>query len=438
MLEERLQKEFEMFIDQPHKVFDIFKDYFDEENVDIQGGPTIDEFKRQLTTVPIGTIITRSNILGSSMYNALPQLSKDIILNLLNDDVLATCLDDDEAKINYILPFMIEALKSRCPYDIIVHFPEVTVTNEKDKSVDIKDLWIKVVVSCEGKIRGTFGVNRSHYPVTHIMSNYQHSHTPGINKDNFKRFQSPCLGSGPIMSTIVTLQIGYDEAIWKLFCLELDRYVRIESIAGVPYRHLEDISVCSKSLAQLHTSTYDSLMDRSQFDNFIASIGGGLMMKDFLTYALESNKIKFNFNGSSFGLAFDFPEGILVLSNLFIGWYNRKFNEGGVSTTLRTLITRKFIHPVYYLDGKFLVDTEHTREIADYSGREVLTFKGRDILLVVENDANVAEDNDPLIHILAIPIVQWIYSRMIQILDISYGRDKERTETGAFAPVSYL
>lgn len=436
MLEERLQKEFEMFIDLPHKVFDIFKDYFDEENVDIQGGPTMDEFERQLTTVPIGTIITRSNILGSSMYDALPQLSKDIILDLLNDDVLATCLDDDGAKINYILPFMIEALKSRCLYDIIVHFPKVTVTNEEDESVDIKDLWIKVVVSCEGKIRGTFGVNRSNYPVTHLMSDYQHSHTPGINKCNFEKFQSPCLGSGPIKSTIATLQIGYDEAIWKLFCLELDRYVRIESIAGTPYRHLDEIRARSKSLVQFHLNKYDASLNRSNFDSFISSIGGSLMMKDFLIYALESNKIKFNFNGSSFGLAFDFPEGILVLSNLFIEWYNKKFNEGLVSKTLNTLITGRFLHQVYFLDGKFMVDTYRTGRIADYNGRKVLTFKGEDILLTVEEDVSI--DADPIIHILAIPIVQWIYSRMIQILDISYGRDKERTETGAFAPVSYI
>lgn len=425
-----------MFIDLPHKVFDIFKDYFDEENVDIQGGSTIDKFERQLTTVPIGTIITRSSILGSSMYDALPQLSKDIILDLLNDDVLATCLDDDEAKINYILPFMIEALKSRCLYDIIVHFPKVTVTNEEDESVDIKDLWIKVVVSCEGKIRGTFGVNRSNYPVTHLMSDYQHSHTPGINKDNFEKFQSPCLGSGPIKSTIATLQIGYDEAIWKLFCLELDRYVRIESIAGTPYRHLDEIRARSKSLVQFHPNKYDASLNRSNFDIFVSSIGGGLMMKDFLTYALESNKIKFNFNGSSFGLAFDFPEGILVLSNLFIEWYNKKFNEGLVLKTLNTLITRRFLHQVYFLDGKFMVDIHRTSGIADYNGRKVLTFKGEDILLTVEEDVSI--DADPIIHILAIPIVQWIYSRMIQILDISYGRDKERTETGAFAPVSYI
>lgn len=426
-----------MFIDLPHKVFDIFKDYFDEENVDIQGGPTMDEFERLLTTVPIGTIITRSNILGSSMYDALPQLSKDIILDLLNDDVLATCLDDDEAKINYILPFMIEALKSCCHYDIIVHFPKVTVTNEEDESVDIKNLWIKVVVSCEGKIRGTFSVNRSHYPVTHIMSDYQHSHTPGINKYNFERFQSPCLGSGPIKSTIATLQIGYDEAIWKLFCLELDRYVRIESIAGTPYRYLNEIRARSKNLIMFSHNAYDTILENMSFDDLTETLGGDSMMKDFLVYALNSNRIKFNFNGSSYGLAFGFHEGVLVLSNLFIEWFNRKFNEGEITVTLRTLIDRGFIYPVYYIDGKFQIDTAYTREIADYNGRKVLTFKGRDILLVVENDADV-EEIDLLIHILRVPIVQWIYSRMIQILDINYGRNKERTETGAYAPVSYL
>ena len=53
--------------------------------------------------------------------------------------------------------------------------------------------------------------------------------------------QTPCTGRGPINSTLSTLAIGYDEAIWQLLCLELDRYVRVESIDGVPHYRLENI-----------------------------------------------------------------------------------------------------------------------------------------------------------------------------------------------------
>ena len=67
------------------------------------------------------------------------------------------------------------------------------------------------------------------------------SHVHGIPFNRFTDFKSPCLGSGPIKSTVATLALGYDEAIRQLFCLELDKYVRVESIAGIPYRYLEKI-----------------------------------------------------------------------------------------------------------------------------------------------------------------------------------------------------
>ena len=67
-----------------------------------------------------------------------------------------------------------------------------------------------------------------------------------IPKDDFTRFKSPCTGSGPINSTLATLATDYDEGIWQLFCLELDRYVRVESIEGVPYHRLESISASNR------------------------------------------------------------------------------------------------------------------------------------------------------------------------------------------------
>ena len=87
---------------------------------------------------------------------------------------------------------------------ILVHFPQVRVTNEHDRFVDITNLWAKVCICSNGSMRGNFSLNRSSYPLLHFNSGYMHSHVSGIPKDDFTMFQVPCFGSGPVRDTMTS------------------------------------------------------------------------------------------------------------------------------------------------------------------------------------------------------------------------------------------
>lgn len=197
-------------------VYEVFKNYFGEENVDLQDIP--DE-ERVVDMIYACTDIT--NI----------ETSFPIEISDADYDSIAS------------------RFRSAKPF-ILVHWPTVTVTNEYNRSITIKDLYAKIKLDCEGRIptenRG-FLLNRATYSVEQWVSSYMHSHIAQIPKDNLERFQEPCLGSGPIIDTINSLKAditeGFDEIRWMLFCEELSRYVTVESIAGVPYNHLENVGM---------------------------------------------------------------------------------------------------------------------------------------------------------------------------------------------------
>ena len=174
----KLHKE---LMEKPLKVYEIFKDFFGENLVDLQGFPDL---------------IPESPALGESGYSGY----------------------------------------------IIVRFPHVTVTNEHERSVDIREVYVKLKIDHTGSLIGKFQLSRAHFPMSHIRSNYAHSHIPGIPSLD-SPFLDPCLGSGPINNTINSLNVDFDEDLWNLFCLELQKYVGTESVSGVPYRYLEHIGV---------------------------------------------------------------------------------------------------------------------------------------------------------------------------------------------------
>ena len=164
MSDTKLHKE---LMEKPLKVYEIFKDFFGENLVDLQGFPNLDP---------------ESPALGESGYSGY----------------------------------------------IIVRFPDVTVTNEHDRSVDIKEVYVKLRIDHTGSLIGKFGLSRAHFPMSHLKSNYAHSHIPGIPSLGTP-FLDPCLGSGPINNTINSLNVDFDEDLWSLFCLELQKNREKES-----------------------------------------------------------------------------------------------------------------------------------------------------------------------------------------------------------------
>lgn len=109
-------------MEKPRRILEIFSDYFGEDKVDMQGFRTKEEFCE---------------------YKSLERNDTDAIS----------------------LPNGIF---------ILVWFPQVRVTNEYNKSVDIQDLYAKVIINTEGQLIGKFYLNRATYPLSHMRVGYMH------------------------------------------------------------------------------------------------------------------------------------------------------------------------------------------------------------------------------------------------------------------------
>ena len=100
-------------MEKPLAVYEIFKEFFGEERIDMQDIPTFEEVRA----------LIRDN------------------------DGLANVISNIGFHFN-------------CPF-ILVHFPHVTVKNEHDSSTEIDDLFAKVPINYFGTLGGRFSLNRA-------------------------------------------------------------------------------------------------------------------------------------------------------------------------------------------------------------------------------------------------------------------------------------
>lgn len=126
---------------------------------------------------------------------------------------------------------------------IMVFFPEVTITNEKDESHLIRELWVRVPINDSGSMLGKFTITRTCLTDSEYNLGYFHSHA---NVRGYKecclKFHNVCLGGTPLKDLCTTLNNNSDPTLWRMFCFELNRFVRTESLKGVPYIKLSSIS----------------------------------------------------------------------------------------------------------------------------------------------------------------------------------------------------
>lgn len=273
---------------------------------------------------------------------------------------------------------------------IYVYWPTVTVTNERGQSVDIQDLYAKIPICPDGRLGGNFLLTRSTYPYVQYASGYMHSHVNGINSDP-SCFMHPCLGSGPLNRTQATLASHEShDNLWDLFCAELDRYVHVESMEGIPYRYLDRIGVDlnQRRVNQLELGGYKNLSfrDINQAPNIKE------LFVQFFTYILIRKKMRFAYSNGMYVSAYNDIEWITKLSKEFLKFFSMK-KALGETISASILISKKLLIDVKISNGKFFViesSRRGTGGIIDYSyfnGSHVLYFKGEDI---------VAHVNDPV------------------------------------------
>lgn len=416
LIEEKIEELYNSLMDKPLRVLSIFNDFFGEDKVDMQGYWSLDKFKSWMNIEPLSTYIPNGNIVSMSrddwsMYNTwtitdLPGDQVEKVVNVLTDTTVKERIG--AAKFNGIF--------------ILVHFPHVRVTNEHDRFVDINHLWAKVKVVRNGTLNGGFTLNRSEYTMLHIRSHYMHSHISSIPTDDFTQFQNPCLGSGPINGTISALNRDYDEDMWNMFCLELSKYVTVESVAGTPYHYLERLGTndmeagVDRFITYLSCDYYTSCITSDKF-------------KEFVRYFINSKKLKFNYVNGSYSIGMSLIEFIVLISNEFIKWYNDQFNKEEVTVKFADLRERGILRECIIDNGRIYYDRgrNNVNNYARYIGKKVCVFKGREITVDITDIAEVKNENKSII--LNTQTALYLLTTILKVLNYRYGRNKAAHES---------
>ena len=354
-------------------VYDIFKDFFNEVRVDLQVNK---RFK--------------------SFFDNLLEEPSEFTLNRLSDYNLNTKLD---------IADFINTYYQEPPFFIFVHFPDVTITNEHNDSINIKDLYARIPIYWNGTLKHRFEMIVTTYTRTLFNAGYCHSHLHTLY-GNKPCFDTPCLGTGPLVETCSVLTSNFTEDNWRLFCVELSRYVTVESLLGTPYYRMTNITGKSNNkpikVYYVHSYIWN-------YKELLIETIHNLISKKLLNFKYVNGE--YNFANSE-------AELIRIISNEFITIYNDKFNKKEVTETLQQLANRCFIKKVkYFNDNYYFISTVIDRIP---SSDVLFTFKGKDIKTVVTEDiTNVRQ-----IYILNPDKVSYIATKLLEFINMNYGKEQ--------------
>lgn len=418
IIEDKLDEIYSSIMSKPNQILEIFNNFFGEDRVDMQGLPSIGEFKNWMMNVAgLGGLIPRDSAVYTEdfnywdyRYSALSSIPEEKCIEILNS-----------VSITSIVNVITEAGYFRDGF-ILVHFPHVRVTNEYDRFVDINHLYAKVKILVNGTMNGYFALNRAEYSYLHISNGYMHSHVSEVPRRDFTQFQTPCTGTGPINDTMSNLNREFDSDIWELFCLELSKYVEVESIAGTPYHRLESLG----------TSNNDIISSRFEVVNILPYYGSlsNDMLREFTSYFIKQGKLKFDYRDGSYSLGMSFTEYMLTISNEFIDWYNDQFNKGVYNFNLRRLTENGVLRSCIISGGRIYEDdsSSNVDRYRGYIGKKVCTFKGQDVLVSITDINEVEEDNKSFI--LDTRAALYVLSKILHVINYKYGKPEQTDSEG--------
>lgn len=322
-------------------------------------------------------------------------------------------------------------------FSIYVYWPHITVSNEYDKSIDISDLYARVDICLDGRIPyENWGVlwNRSRYTSAQFVSNYMHSHIHDIPKDNFSRFQEPCLGSASIKDTIISLKSSSDVALWMLFCEELSRAVTVESIAGHPWKRLEQVGEFkplygyagfTPSCVDVYSHIYDANYSHHNSPYWLKKDDFYHLLKSFIAYYLSHGHLSFCFQYGRFCVGLSYFDFMVDISNAFISFYNQTLS--GDSDKRKFLFQTGFLVKSLVVDKKFgAADSSSPQLLDSYVGQYVLTFKGHDVTLQIDQGYH---SSPVLTVILNHEVAMFILDKILTILNFRFNASSNHQPT---------
>lgn len=272
---------------------------------------------------------------------------------------------------------------------IMIHFPKVTVTNENNRSTDIFDLYSRVSVYPNATISDDVEFCKATYTHAQWSSRYIHSHIQSVDPSHPERFKSSCLGSGPLSRTIPSLRVENNVYLWPLFCLELERYVEVESLTGGPYIRLENISLRVNS--EFKVNAFNNYYNRFPI-NLDAKTE--YLINRFIEIIIEKKAIPFVFSNNIYTVGDNFVNTAIKLSDIFIDFYNNEYIKRVEDpVTIEDLFRTSILYHGIIEGGsiKYKGISSNNGESA-INGKVLFKFKGEDIKLLIHSSNQEVED----------------------------------------------
>lgn len=398
-----------------YEVIDLLRDYFTEELTDVTYLASDNELLDDFTRRPLGdiaySVVVNTAYRNESIRHLASTFNNGIIPDQVNQ-ILENVLIASTAYIDNLI------LRNSYAY-LYIRFPKVTITNEDDKSVDINELYVLVIIRENGTLRRNFSMVRSSYPIIQWLSQYSHSHLPRLETYEVPHFDDPCLGSGPLVNTQDSIKYEFNIDMWGLFAFELEKYVTQESLTGGPYIKLESIGKSSES-TEIKLCYSDRIEDSCDNIDF----------RDFLISYCNHNSINVSYKEGQYNLGITDLNFVISLSDYFIKWYNNKVAEGIYYTTLNSLIDNNVLNKVIIDGNKVYSDSiidnidniqaleGSTLAMEEDSERDFI-FKGKPVKLHIEGNLNIKSDNYTLL--LNTDICSYMLTKILEVINNKYG-----------------
>ena len=278
---------------------------------------------------------------------------------------------------------------------ILVHFPKVTITNENDRSIDIFDFYAKVKVNIDATMYEGVSFCKATYTFAQWENGYMHSHIPTVDNTRPERFNSSCLGSGPLSRTIPMLRVSGNGELWPLFCLELERYVEVESLQGGPYKKLEYITR-DKNKYKFKVAVFNPAYNKFPIpsnDTF------NYMFNRFIEIIVDKKAIPIVYSNDLFEIGDNFVNTAITLSNLFIDFYNNEYlNTKGIEhVSIDDLFKYGVVCPGTVEDSCIIyTGLSDNGNIPTINNKLLFKFKDKEIRLNILPDNSIEKENLPL------------------------------------------
>ena len=132
-------------------------------------------------------------------------------------------------------------------------------------------------------------------------------------------WKQPCLGSGPLVATrnkVTIPDITIDERLeyLGLYCYELDKYVRVESIEGIPYNRLESVGLGDSKI----------VLGNNAVDWYYSRGTTKLILEDFYKYFISEYEFKLSYINGQYIVGESLPRLLMKMSQYFAVWYNKE------------------------------------------------------------------------------------------------------------------